>query len=116
MKFATPIFDGASLAQIKEYTDKAGIAENGQTYLHDGGTGERFDQPVSLIDIAPTLLALADLPIPAGIEGVDLSELWRGGSGVSTAAWAASGHRAFVAQVLGDAVHVAQVRVHAVHV
>ncbi|MCH2185610.1 sulfatase-like hydrolase/transferase, partial [Myxococcota bacterium] len=43
--------------------------------------GERFDQPVSLIDIAPTLLALADLPIPAGIEGVDLSELWRGGSG-----------------------------------
>ena len=48
MKFATPIFDGASLAQIKEYTDKAGINENGQTFLHDGGTGERFDQPATV--------------------------------------------------------------------
>jgi DNA-directed RNA polymerase subunit beta len=48
MKFATPIFDGASLDQIKEYTDKAGISENGQTFLHDGGTGERFDQPATV--------------------------------------------------------------------
>ena len=41
--------------------------------------GERFDQPVSLIDIAPTLLSLARLPIPETIEGYDLSQLWRGG-------------------------------------
>ena len=48
LKFATPIFDGASLAEIKEYTDKAGLPENGQTYLYDGGTGERFDQPATV--------------------------------------------------------------------
>jgi len=47
-KFATPIFDGATLDQIKEYTDKAGLPENGQTYLYDGGTGERFDQPATV--------------------------------------------------------------------
>ena len=48
LKFSTPIFDGATLAEIKNYTDKAGIPENGQTYLHDGGTGERFDQPATV--------------------------------------------------------------------
>jgi DNA-directed RNA polymerase subunit beta len=48
MKFSTPIFDGASLDQINEYTDKAGIPRNGRTYLHDGGTGERFDQPATV--------------------------------------------------------------------
>ncbi|MEY5041920.1 MAG: hypothetical protein RLZZ414_1473, partial [Bacteroidota bacterium] len=47
-KFATPIFDGASLNQIKYYTDQAGLPVNGQTYLYDGGTGERFDQPATV--------------------------------------------------------------------
>jgi arylsulfatase A-like enzyme len=42
--------------------------------------GERFDQPISLIDIAPTLLSLARLPIPKKIEGYDLSQLWEGGA------------------------------------
>ena len=48
MKFATPIFDGASTDQINEYTQKAGIPLNGETYLHDGGTGERFDQKATV--------------------------------------------------------------------
>ncbi len=48
LKFATPIFDGASLDQIAEYSDKAGLPRNGKTYLHDGGTGERFDQPATV--------------------------------------------------------------------
>jgi len=48
MKFATPIFDGASLEQITDYTDKAGVPAYGKTYLHDGGTGERFDQPATV--------------------------------------------------------------------
>ena len=43
-KFATPIFDGASLEQITEYTNEAGVPAFGHTYLYDGGTGERFDQ------------------------------------------------------------------------
>ncbi|KVV14236.1 DNA-directed RNA polymerase subunit beta [Flavobacterium sp. TMP13] len=43
-KFATPIFDGASLDQINEFTDEAGIPRFGHTYLYDGGTGERFHQ------------------------------------------------------------------------
>ncbi|XOD67154.1 MAG: DNA-directed RNA polymerase subunit beta [Flavobacteriales bacterium Tduv] len=47
-KFATPIFDGASIEQITEYTDKAGIPHFGTTYLYDGETGERFDQPVTV--------------------------------------------------------------------
>jgi len=45
MKFASPIFDGASLDEINSYTDKAGIPRYGRTYLYDGGTGEKFDQP-----------------------------------------------------------------------
>ena len=48
LKFATPIFDGASMDQINEYTDKAGIPRFGKAYLHDGGTGERFDQPATV--------------------------------------------------------------------
>jgi DNA-directed RNA polymerase subunit beta len=48
VKFATPIFDGASLEQITEYTDKAGLPRFGITYLYDGGTGERFDQPATV--------------------------------------------------------------------
>ncbi len=46
--FATPIFDGAKIDQISEYTDKAGIPRFGKTYLYDGGTGERFDQPATV--------------------------------------------------------------------
>ena len=48
LKFATPIFDGASLDQINDYTDKAGVPRTGRTYLYDGGTGERFDQPATV--------------------------------------------------------------------
>ena len=48
MKFSTPIFDGATLDQINEYTDKAGLPRYGRTYLHDGGTGEQFDQPATV--------------------------------------------------------------------
>jgi len=48
MKFATPIFDGATLDDINHYTDQAGIPRYGRTYLHDGGTGDRFDQPATV--------------------------------------------------------------------
>jgi len=47
-KFATPIFDGASLDQINELTDEAGIPRFGHTYLYDGGTGDRFHQPATV--------------------------------------------------------------------
>jgi DNA-directed RNA polymerase subunit beta len=47
-KYATPIFDGATIDQINELTDKAGIPRYGHTYLYDGGTGERFDQPATV--------------------------------------------------------------------
>ena len=47
-KYATPIFDGASIDEITELTNKAGIPEYGHTYLYDGGTGERFDQPATV--------------------------------------------------------------------
>ena len=48
MKFATPIFDGATLDDLNQWTDKAGIPRYGKTYLHDGGTGDRFDQPATV--------------------------------------------------------------------
>jgi DNA-directed RNA polymerase subunit beta len=48
VKFATPIFDGAGLDDLNEWTEKAGIPRSGKTYLHDGGTGERFDQPATV--------------------------------------------------------------------
>ncbi|MEO9532246.1 MAG: DNA-directed RNA polymerase subunit beta [Crocinitomicaceae bacterium] len=48
VKFATPIFDGASIEQINEYTDKAGVPKFGKTYLIDGNTGEHFDQPATV--------------------------------------------------------------------
>ena len=48
LKFSTPIFDGASLEQICEYTDKAGLPRYGKTYLRDGGSGEYFDQPATV--------------------------------------------------------------------
>ena len=46
--FATPIFDGATLDQINELTDEAEIPRFGHTYLYDGGTGDRFDQPATV--------------------------------------------------------------------
>ena len=48
VKFATPIFDGATLDDLNAWTDKAGIPRYGKTYLYDGGTGERFDQPATV--------------------------------------------------------------------
>ena len=47
-KYATPIFDGATLDQINALTDEAGIPRFGHTYLYDGGTGERFHQPATV--------------------------------------------------------------------
>ncbi|MGB0949432.1 MAG: DNA-directed RNA polymerase subunit beta, partial [Marinirhabdus sp.] len=47
-KYATPIFDGATLDQINEITDEAGIPRFGHTYLYDGGTGKRFDQAATV--------------------------------------------------------------------
>ena len=47
-KYSTPIFDGASIDQINELTDKAGVPKFGHTYLYDGGTGEQFDQPATV--------------------------------------------------------------------
>ena len=47
-KFATPIFDGATLDDLNEWTDKAGVPRYGKTYLYDGGTGDRFDQPATV--------------------------------------------------------------------
>ncbi|QKG79540.1 DNA-directed RNA polymerase subunit beta [Tenuifilum thalassicum] len=48
IKFSTPIFDGATLEDITKYTDQAGLPRFGKTYLYDGGTGERFDQPATV--------------------------------------------------------------------
>jgi DNA-directed RNA polymerase subunit beta len=48
VKFASPIFDGASVDQIAQYMEKAGLPKFGKTYLYDGGTGDRFDQPATV--------------------------------------------------------------------
>ena len=48
MKFATPIFDGASIEEIDDYVNKANLPKFGSTYLYDGGTGDRFDQPATV--------------------------------------------------------------------
>ncbi|MFV0592903.1 MAG: DNA-directed RNA polymerase subunit beta [Draconibacterium sp.] len=48
LKFATPIFDGASLEEVTEYTDKAGVPRFGETRLINGETGEPFDQPATV--------------------------------------------------------------------
>ena len=48
VKFATPIFDGASLDQINEYMRQAGLPENGSVQLYDGGTGNPFDQKATV--------------------------------------------------------------------
>ncbi|MBE9519286.1 MAG: DNA-directed RNA polymerase subunit beta [Bacteroidetes bacterium] len=47
-KYASPIFDGAKIEQINEITDEAGIPRYGKSFLYDGGTGERFDQPATV--------------------------------------------------------------------
>ena len=47
-KYATPIFDGATHDEINAETDEAGVPRNGKTYLYDGGTGQRFDQPATV--------------------------------------------------------------------
>ena len=47
-KYFTPVFDGASIDDINKETDAAGLPRFGQTYLYDGGTGERFDQPATV--------------------------------------------------------------------
>jgi DNA-directed RNA polymerase subunit beta len=46
--FATPIFDGASSQEVEKISEEAGIPRYGHTYLYDGGTGERFDQPATV--------------------------------------------------------------------
>ena len=48
VKFATPIFDGAKLDDLKKWTDKAGLPNLCSTYLYDGETGERFDQQATV--------------------------------------------------------------------
>jgi len=48
LHFASPIFDGGKIDQINQYLRDAGLPENGQVFLYDGGTGERFDQPATV--------------------------------------------------------------------
>ncbi|MFN5213534.1 MAG: DNA-directed RNA polymerase subunit beta [Bacteroidota bacterium] len=48
VKYATPIFDGATLEEIDEQINKAGLPAYGQTYLYDGETGERFHQKATV--------------------------------------------------------------------
>ncbi len=48
VKFATPIFDGAHLDDLNEWTDKAGLPRYCSTHLYDGETGEMFDQPATV--------------------------------------------------------------------
>jgi DNA-directed RNA polymerase subunit beta len=48
LKFSTPIFDGATMEQIDGYTTQAKIPQYGRTFLIDGGTGEKFDQPATV--------------------------------------------------------------------
>ena len=47
-KFSTPIFDGATIDQINELTDEAGVPKFGHTHLYDGGTGKKFDQAATV--------------------------------------------------------------------
>lgn len=48
VKFATPIFDGATTDEVNEWLEKAGLPKYGRTYLYDGQTGDRFDQPTTV--------------------------------------------------------------------
>ena len=66
LKFATPIFDAATIDQINKYTEKADLPIYGHTFLYDGGTGEIFDQPADWID-AHGRLAFGKV---AGIGGI----------------------------------------------
>ena len=47
-KYFTPVFDGATIDQINVETDKAKLPRLGQTFLYDGGTGEKFEQPATV--------------------------------------------------------------------
>ena len=47
-KYFTPVFDGANIDQINKETDEANLPRFGQTYLYDGGTGERFEQAATV--------------------------------------------------------------------
>ena len=46
MRFATPVFDGIREKDIRNYLKEANLPEHGKTLLHDGRTGERFDQEI----------------------------------------------------------------------
>src|SRR6187401_2366856 len=48
VKFATPIFDGATVEEIADYIVKANLPKFGSTQLNDGGTGDKFDQPATV--------------------------------------------------------------------
>ncbi len=48
MKFSTPIFDGATHEEVEEWVAKAGVPTSGRTYLYNGLTGDRFDQPTTV--------------------------------------------------------------------
>ena len=48
VKFATPIFDGATHEEVEEWVSKAGVPTSGRTYLYNGLTGDRFDQPTTV--------------------------------------------------------------------
>ena len=48
VKFATPIFDGATMDDLNEWTDKAGLPRGGSCQLYDGATGEPFDQKATV--------------------------------------------------------------------
>ena len=47
-KYFTPVFDGATIDQINAETDEAKLPRLGQTFLYDGGTGEKFEQPATV--------------------------------------------------------------------
>ena len=47
-KYFTPVFDGANIDQINSETDEAGLPRLGQTFLYDGGTGEKFEQAATV--------------------------------------------------------------------
>ena len=65
-KFSTPIFDGATIDEINSLTDEAGVPRYGNTYLYDGGTGEKFDQPATVGVIYICLLYTS--PSPRDVE------------------------------------------------
>jgi len=48
VKFSTPIFDGATFDEVNGYLEKANLPDYGRSYLYDGQTGDRFDQPTTV--------------------------------------------------------------------